>query len=161
LFPHHGGIRKAQGAESATSHYFTLAWLFSLNDRPEHPKPLSRSPARFLNDQLEGADMRLCEGIDTVKAAKVVSAILAPTHRHTEDYVVTIPADLPQQPKRRQAIFMDVVVAIGAISLIADGIGITKIVLTTMIERTREIGIRRAIGARAATLCGSFSLRVS
>ena len=52
------------------------------------------------------------------------------------------------QQQRTQTIFTYVMVAIAAISLLVGGIGIMNIVLATVMERTREIGIRRAIGAR-------------
>jgi putative ABC transport system permease protein len=112
--------------------------------------------SRFLKDDLDGVDLRLRAGVDSVQAAKVVSAILSSTHRNAEDFTVTIPAALLEQQQRTQAIFTYVMVAIAAISLLVGGIGIMNIVLATVMERTREIGIRRAMGARKGDILRQF-----
>ena len=93
-------------------------------------------------------------GADSVSAAKVVSAILNSTHKGIPDFTVTIPAELLAEQQRSQSIFTYVMVAIAAISLLVGGIGIMNIVLATVLERTREIGIRRAIGARRGDIVG-------
>ena len=69
---------------------------------------------------------------------------------------VTIPAALLAQQQRTQTIFTYVMVAIAAISLLVGGIGIMNIVLATVMERTREIGIRRSIGARRLDIMRQF-----
>jgi len=109
-----------------------------------------------LKDELDGIDIRLKNGVDSVSAAKVVTAILSSTHRKAEDFTVTIPAALLAQQKRTQTIFTYVMVAIAAISLLVGGIGIMNIVLATVMERTREIGIRRALGARKGDIVRQF-----
>ena len=110
----------------------------------------------YLKDELDGVDVRLKPGADSVAVAKIVNAILASTHRDAEDYSVTIPAALLAQQKRTQTIFTYVMVAIAAISLLVGGIGIMNIVLATVMERTREIGIRRAIGGRRRDIVRQF-----
>ena len=112
--------------------------------------------SRFLKDELDGVDIRLKDGADSIESAKVVNAILNSTHRNTEDFSVTIPAALLAQQKRTQTIFTYVMVAIAAISLLVGGIGIMNIVLATVMERTREIGIRRAVGARRSDIVRQF-----
>ena len=69
---------------------------------------------------------------------------------------MTIPAALLAQQQRTQTIFTYVMVAIAAISLLVGGIGIMNIVLATVMERTREIGIRRATGARRNDIVRQF-----
>jgi hypothetical protein len=105
----------------------------------------------YLKDDLDGVDLRLKPGADSVAVAKIVTAILASTHREAEDFKVTIPAALLAQQKRKQTIFTYVMVAIAAISLLVGGIGIMNIVLATVMDRTREIGIRRAMEARGSS----------
>jgi putative ABC transport system permease protein len=110
----------------------------------------------YLKDELDGIDLRLAGQADSIEVAKVVTAILNQTHRNTEDFSVTIPAALLAQQKRTQTIFTYVMVAIAAISLLVGGIGIMNIVLATVMERTREIGIRRATGARRSDIVRQF-----
>ena len=110
----------------------------------------------YLKDELDGVDLRLKSAADSVAVAKIVTAILASTHREAEDFTVTIPAALLAQQKRTQSIFTYVMVAIAALSLLVGGIGIMNIVLATVMERTREIGIRRAIGARRVDIRRQF-----
>jgi putative ABC transport system permease protein len=110
----------------------------------------------FMKDDLDGVDLRLKEGVDSIQVAKVVAAVLNSTHHSVQDFTVTIPAALLAQQKRTQTIFTYVMVAIAAISLLVGGIGIMNIVLSTVLERTREIGIRRAIGARRSDIVRQF-----
>jgi len=112
--------------------------------------------AFMVKDDLDGIDLRLKPGGDSVRAAEVVTAILNSTHRNTEDFTVTIPAALLAQQQKTQTIFTYVMVAIAAISLLVGGIGIMNIVLATVMERTREIGIRRATGARRSDIVRQF-----
>jgi putative ABC transport system permease protein len=110
----------------------------------------------FMKDELDGIDLRLEPGADSVETAKIVTAVLNSTHKNTEDFSVTIPAALLAQQQRTQAIFTYVMVAIAAISLLVGGIGIMNIVLATVMERTREIGVRRATGARRVDIVRQF-----
>jgi putative ABC transport system permease protein len=114
------------------------------------------SDNNFFRDDLDGIDLQLAPEADSVQAAKVVTAILNSTHHNVPDFSVVIPADLLAQQQRTQTIFTYVMVAIAGISLLVGGIGIMNIVLATVLERTREIGIRRATGARRTDIVRQF-----
>ncbi len=124
--------------------------------------PLNTYQYRFwdqggsFKDELDGVDLRLAPGADSIETAGVVSAILNSTHHSVQDFNVTIPAALLAEQQRSQTIFTYVMVAIAAISLLVGGIGIMNIVLATVLERTREIGVRRAVGARRADIVRQF-----
>jgi putative ABC transport system permease protein len=110
----------------------------------------------FLKDELDGIDLRLKPGADSVETASVVTAIINSDHHNVQDFNVTIPAALLAEQQRTQTIFTYVMVAIAAISLLVGGIGIMNIVLATVLERTHEIGIRRATGARRNDIVRQF-----
>ncbi len=114
------------------------------------------SGSTYLKDDLDGIDIELQPSADSMRAAKVVTTILNSTHHNTQDFDVVIPADLLAQQQRTQTIFTYVMVAIAAISLLVGGIGIMNIVLATVLERTHEIGVRRAAGARRADIVRQF-----
>lgn len=126
--------------------------------------PLSTFQFRFfdvggnLKDELDGVDIRLKEGADSSTSARVVTAILNSTHHNMPDFSVVIPAELLAEQQRSQTIFTYVMVAIAGISLLVGGIGIMNIVLATVLERTREIGVRRATGARRSDIVRQFLL---
>ncbi len=113
-------------------------------------------PSSYMKDDLDGVEIRLAENVDSIETAKIVTAVLNSTHHGVQDFTVTIPAALLAQQKQTQTIFTYVMVAIAAISLLVGGIGIMNIVLATVLERTREIGVRRSIGARRFDIVRQF-----
>ncbi len=110
----------------------------------------------YLKDEIDGIYLRVKQGTDSVETASVITALLASTHKEAGDFNVTVPAGLLEQKKRTQFIFSVVMLCIAGISLLVGGIGIMNIMLATVLERTREIGIRRAIGARQADIIRQF-----
>jgi putative ABC transport system permease protein len=110
----------------------------------------------YLKDEIDGIYIRVTPQSDSIETAGVVSAILTATHKDAGDFTVTVPAGLLEQRKRTQFIFSVVMICIAGISLLVGGIGIMNIMLATVLERTREIGIRRAIGARQADIVRQF-----
>jgi len=82
------------------------------------------------------------------EASDIIRNILKRRHRGVDDFKIAIPEELMRQSQRTQQIFNIVVGCIAGISLVVGGIGIMNIMLASVLERTREIGIRRALSAR-------------
>jgi putative ABC transport system permease protein len=82
-----------------------------------------------------------------LKAAGIIRRVMEISHGGVEDYQMVIPQELLQQSQKIQRTFNIVLGSIACISLLVGGIGIMNIMLATVSERTKEIGIRRAVGA--------------
>ncbi len=110
----------------------------------------------YLKDEIDGIYIKVVNANDSIETAGVVTAILNATHKDAGDYTVVVPAGLLEQKEKTLRIFKIVMISIAGISLLVGGIGIMNIMLATVLERTREIGIRRAIGARQADIIRQF-----
>ena len=80
--------------------------------------------------------------------ASTISNLMSVMHRYVDDYSIVVPEKLLEQNQKTQGIFNVVMGAIASISLLVGGIGIMNIMLASVLERTNEIGLRRAIGAK-------------
>ena len=121
---------------------------------------------QFASDEAELTQItvKVTDSESLSEAATIVRAIMNRRHRGVEDFKIAIPEELLRQSQKTQQIFNVVMGCIAGISLLVGGIGIMNIMLASVLERTREIGIRRALGARRKDILSQFlveSLMVS
>lgn len=110
---------------------------------------LLESPLDEITVQLEAPEAGLIAG-------RLIHTLLGYLHSGEEDYELIVPEQLLAESRRTQRMFNIVMGCIAGISLLVGGIGIMNIMLASILERTREIGLRRAVGARRQDLLYQF-----
>jgi putative ABC transport system permease protein len=110
--------------------------------------------------ELNQITLRCRDVTEVKKTAELVGAALD-SHSKMEDIAVVVPLELLEQARTTRAMFMLFMGMIAAISLLVGGIGIMNIMLATVTERTREIGIRRALGAKRRDIIRQFLVETS
>lgn len=90
------------------------------------------------------------------KAFSVVKRIMRIRHNGLENYQIVVPQALLQQIQKTRRTFNMILGSIAGISLLVGGIGIMNIMLATVVERTREIGVQRAVGATIENIISQF-----
>jgi putative ABC transport system permease protein len=149
LTPQASGDSEIEGAAASNRNNLLIAPLNTVMRRFE-------DNTSYLKDEIDGIYMKVGPNVDSIETSNVVDAILTATHKDAGDFSIIVPAGLLEQKKQTQMIFNVVMICIAGISLLVGGIGIMNIMLATVLERTREIGIRRAIGARQADIVRQF-----
>jgi putative ABC transport system permease protein len=100
--------------------------------------------------------VQLKKDVSSATAAATLAYLMKRRHKEIDDYEMIVPEALLEQHRKTQNIFTIVMACIAGISLLVGGIGIMNIMLATVLERTREIGLRRAVGARQKDIRSQF-----
>jgi putative ABC transport system permease protein len=101
-----------------------------------------------LASQIDQFTVRVTDSDYLIESGAVIRRIVERRHHGVKDFDIVIPYELLKQEEKEARIFNLVLGSIAAISLLVGGIGIMNIMLATVLERTREIGIRRSLGAK-------------
>ena len=140
----------------------TAEQLFPFEDPIGRMVRIGDTVVRRLSGSFEGQTVQLnqitlkVDRIENVtETAEIIKLDLAAHHKY-EDYGVTVPLELLEQAKTTRLMFNIFMGLMAGISLVVGGIGIMNIMLATVTERTREIGIRRALGAKREDIIRQF-----
>lgn len=118
--------------------------------------PFNTYAQRFRKvDQVSSYIIKVEDGYDPLQVSDDVEAYLN-SIIDSDDYILYSPASMVEMANSITNTFASFLAAIAAISLLVGGIGIMNIMLVSVVERTREIGIRKALGATPKTIQGQF-----
>ena len=117
---------------------------------------LTRTSHSDLRCEIDEIQLQLKTEDDLARAGRAVKAVLNETHCGVSDFDMVIPMDLLKQKQQSQRLLDILTICISSISIIVGGIGIMNIMLASVTERIREIGIRRAIGATRLDIMRQF-----
>ena len=109
--------------------------------------------------------IKLVDGVDGKAASEAIRALLRQRHRlqsdQDDDFTLRNMTEILQTREKSSRVMALLLAAVASVSLLVGGIGIMNIMLVSVTERTREIGLRRAVGARASDILWQFLVEAS
>ncbi|MDQ7824388.1 MAG: ABC transporter permease [Candidatus Eremiobacteraeota bacterium] len=119
---------------------------------------IQRMKVRYILERAPVSEIvvQVMEERQILEIAHIIKTVLGRRHNNINDFEIVIPLELLKQSQETQRIFNIVMGAIAGISLLVGGIGIMNIMLATITQRTREIGIRRCLGATKINILIQF-----
>jgi len=121
----------------------------------EYTINVSQGSRSFEKVQVSQIILQMADERAVLSGADIARSLLIRNHDQ-QDYRVTVPRELIEQKQRQQRLWNIMFLSIASISLVVGGIGIMNIMLASVTERTREIGIRRALGAKRRDIVVQF-----
>ena len=118
--------------------------------------PITTLHSFYNTDRVDSIIAQVTEGEDIDAAGKRIDTILSLTHNNKEKYSITNSKQIQDAVNDVINVIQIAIMFIGALSLVVGGIGIMNIMLVAVTERTREIGIRKAIGAQKKDIIIQF-----
>jgi len=137
-----GVLRRSQGSEFGSS--------------PTIYVPYSAASSRLVGKtRLDSITVRVSDGVPSAVAQDAVTRLLTRRHR-TKDFFIFNSDQIRKTVERTSSILTLLISAIAVIALLVGGIGVMNIMLVSVTERTREIGVRMAVGARRGDILQQF-----
>jgi putative ABC transport system permease protein len=125
-------------------------------DEEEQEENSSSSKEDENYHQLDRLVVNMKESRFIEPAVETIGKMLLRRHNQVEDFEIVVPELLLKQEQRTRKLFNIVLAVIAGISLLVGGIGIMNIMLASVLERTKEIGLRLSIGARRRDIVYQF-----
>lgn len=154
------GILEEQGETKALANNKTIHIPLSTLRMRYGNVTIKRSAGNFSAEEVElhKITIQMKNAQAVLSGESQIRQILKHGHKKLNDYKILVPLQLLKQAEQTKKMFNIVLGSIAAISLLVGGIGIMNIMLATVTERTREIGIRRALGAKKTDIITQFMI---